>query len=77
MSKAPRAFDYLDHILEAIDRIGLYTADLDKVGFLNNSMVQDAVIRNLEIIGEAANNIQRVAPEFVVKYPDIPWQLLV
>jgi len=49
MSKALRIPDYLGHILEAIERIDRYTADLDQIGFLGNPMVQDAVIRNIEI----------------------------
>ena len=35
-------------------------------------MIQDAVIRNFEIIGEASKNVERVAPEFVVAHPDLP-----
>ena len=76
MSKALRVPDYLGHILQAIERIGRYTADLDEVGFLRNEMAQDAVIRNIEIIGEASNNIQRVAPEFAALHDDIPWQVM-
>lgn len=45
--------DYLGHILEAIERIGRYTDDIDENSFLQDEMAQDAVIRNLEIIGEA------------------------
>jgi len=45
--------DYLAHIIQAIQRIHQYTEDIDEVGFLQNEMVQDAVIRNIEIIGEA------------------------
>ena len=35
-------------------------------------MIQAAVIRNFEIIGEASKNVERVAPEFVVAHPDLP-----
>jgi uncharacterized protein with HEPN domain len=35
--------------------------------------VQDAVIRNIEIIGEAATRIQKHAPEFVIAHPELPW----
>jgi uncharacterized protein with HEPN domain len=35
-------------------------------------MIQDAVIRNFEIIGEASKNVERVAPEFVAAHPDLP-----
>ena len=54
MTKALRVPDYLSHALRAIERIGRYTADMDEAGFLNSELVQDAVIRNIEIIGEAA-----------------------
>lgn len=54
-----RLADYLAHILEAIDRIDRYTKGMDKTGFLNSQLVQDAVIRNFEIIGEASNNIEK------------------
>ena len=43
-------------------RILRYCNDMDEASFLSNAMVQDAVIRNLEIIGEASRNIERVAP---------------
>jgi len=64
MKKYTRIADYLRHILQAIERIERYTADLVEVNFLENSLVQDAVIRNLEIIGEAANNVRRVDSKF-------------
>ena len=76
MNKALRIPDYLEHILEAIERIESYTEDVDETSFLNNGMVQDAVIRNIEIIGEASNNIQRVFPEFASLHDDIPWQVM-
>lgn len=76
MSKALRVPDYLGHILDAIRRIDRYTEDMDEVAFLNNELVQDAVIRNIEIIGEASNNILRVAPEFAAQHDDIPWQVM-
>ena len=76
MTKALRVPDYLEHILRAIARIDRYTADLDEVGFLQSEMVQDAVLRNIEIIGEASNNIERVAPDFAAQNDDIPWLLM-
>ena len=73
MSRDPlRLPDYLDHILEAIHRIQGYCEDLDETGFLSTPLVQDAVIRNLEIIGEASRNIERVAPDFVTAHPELP-----
>ncbi|WP_260295693.1 DUF86 domain-containing protein [Sedimenticola hydrogenitrophicus] len=76
MNKALRVPDYLGHILQAIERIVRYTEDLDEAGFLNSEMVQDAVIRNIEIIGEASNNIQRVFPEFASLHEGIPWRVM-
>jgi uncharacterized protein with HEPN domain len=49
---------------------------MDEIGFLNSELVQDAVIRNIEIIGEASNNIQRVAPEFAARHDEIPWRVM-
>jgi len=48
MSRDPqRLVDYLAHILEAIERIHCYVEDMDEPAFLRDSLVQDAVIRNL------------------------------
>ena len=73
--KTKRLTDYLGHILQAIDRIKRYTAGFDETDFLKNEneMAQDAVIRNIEIIGEASNRIKKMAPEFVAKHADLPW----
>ena len=57
-----RLAGYLGHILEAIERIERYTEDMNEAAFLNNQLVQDAVIRNFEIIGEASNNIENTIP---------------
>ena len=76
MTKTLRVADYLGHILKAIERINRYTADMDAVSFLNSELVQDAVIRNIEIIGEASNNVLRVAPAFAAQHDDIPWQVM-
>jgi len=76
MKKSLRVPDYLGHIVQAIDRIERYTADIDEAGFLASELVQDAVIRNIEIVGEAANNIQREAPAFAVAHASVPWQVM-
>ncbi len=76
MSSDPQRLpDYLRHILEAIDRIRNYVKDLDEAGFLASNIVQDAVIRNLEVIGEASRNIERVHAEFAAAHPEIPLTL--
>jgi uncharacterized protein with HEPN domain len=76
MNKALRVPDYLAHILEAIERIEEYVSDMDETAFLASKLVQDAVIRNIEIVGEASNNIQRVDPAFTAKHDNIPWQVM-
>jgi uncharacterized protein with HEPN domain len=76
MSRDPQRLpDYLGHILEAIERIQAYVADVDEVGFLSSKIIQDAVIRNLEVIGEASRNIERVHPEFAAAHPELPLAL--
>ncbi len=64
-------FPYILHILEAIEAIQTYTSDLSKDDFLGNRLVQDAVIRNLEIIGEATKKISK---ELKIETPEIPWR---
>ena len=64
------AAPYLRHILDAISAIQEYTRD-GRESFLSDRKTQDAVIRNLEIVGEATRN---VPAEFRSAYPGIPWQ---
>ena len=45
---------------------------LDELAFLHSEIVQDAVIRNFEIIGEASRNIERHHPEFAAAHPELP-----
>lgn len=70
---ALRVQDYLEHIELAIARIRRYLAGLDRASFLASDEKQDAVIRNIEIIGEAAQSIRRRHPEFATRHPEIPW----
>ena len=67
-----RLADYLEHILQAIDRISRYTREMDEMTFLGNEMAQDAVIRNIEIIGEASHNIEDHYPGFAAAHPELP-----
>ncbi len=62
---------YLQHILDAISNIEKFIKGLTKEDFLDNVEKQYAVLRGLEIIGEAAKNISR---ELKKKYPHIPWR---
>jgi uncharacterized protein with HEPN domain len=74
MKHPARVEDYLRHIVEAIDRITDYIQELDNAAALERDhKTQAAVIRYIEIIGEAASIIQKQAPEFVAAHPSLPW----
>ncbi|MEM1557478.1 MAG: DUF86 domain-containing protein [Thermoproteota archaeon] len=69
MKKDPRIF--IEHVLESINAIEKYIEGLSKEEFLASMEKQDAVIRRLEVIGEAVKHIPNEIRE---KYPDIPWK---
>jgi uncharacterized protein with HEPN domain len=74
MRHPERVEDYLEHIVQAIQRAAEYVGRFDSLSaFQQSRLEQDAVIRNIEIIGEAARQIQRQAPEFVTAHPELPW----
>lgn len=70
MSKALRDADYLEHIRDAIARIDRYTAGKVEADFLAAELIQDGVIRNLEVIGEA---VTKLSPELKARFPDVSW----
>ena len=65
--------EFLSDIREAVKRIEQYIEKMNYEDFLNDIKTQDAVVRNLEIIGEATKNISN---DFKEKYPQIPWKKL-
>jgi uncharacterized protein with HEPN domain len=65
---------YLDDILEAINKIRDYIVGMDYDAFSNDDKTQDAVVRNLEIIGEAAGRLQGQVKDMS---PDIEWRKIV
>ncbi len=65
---------YLADMLEAVDRVCDYTSKLTYSSFSGNEMVADAVLRNLEVLGEAARHVPQTTRN---KYPGIPWTSLV
>jgi uncharacterized protein with HEPN domain len=75
MSRADtlRVADYLHHILEAITNIQDYTASMDLVTFMADRKTRDAVVRNLEVIGEACNNVTKVHAVFAAEHAEVPW----
>ncbi|HEY5615926.1 MAG TPA: DUF86 domain-containing protein [Bacteroidota bacterium] len=62
---------YLKHIRDAISKIEAYTKRVSKPSFLKNTLIQDGVIRQLEIIGEAT---KRLSDKFRDENSDIEWQ---
>ena len=65
--------EFLNDMLEAINRINVYTEKISYKKFLQDIKTQDAVVRNLEIIGEA---VKGVSKDFKEKYSRIPWKQL-
>ena len=61
---------YREHIVEAIKKIERYTAGFDFKKFDESDLVQDAVVREIEIIGEAAKHL---SAKFKTAYPNVPW----
>lgn len=61
---------YLGDILDAIRRIESYTTGIEKEVFLENLMMQDAVMHQIEIVGEASNSISE---KFREKHSQLPW----
>lgn len=62
---------FIDDIWESINRIEDYIEEVSKEEFERNTEKQDAVIRRIEIIGEAVKNLPQ---EFREKYPSVPWR---
>ena len=69
MKKDPKIF--IEHILKSISQIELFSKGLTKDDFFKNELKQYAIIRAIEIIGEATKNIPA---SFRNKYPDIEWK---
>lgn len=74
MKHPERVEDYLQHIAEAIERATSYLNPIpDLTAFQQAQQAQDAVIRNIEIIGEAVNKINSSAPDFLKQHHEVPW----
>ncbi len=70
--KAERVTTLLRQIIDAIDRVETYLRSRDHGSFMGTPLVQDAVIRQLIVIGEASGRILKQDPEFCAKHPGIP-----
>ncbi len=62
---------FILHTRDSIERINDFLKGVDKSAFLNSELIQSAVIRQIEIIGEAVKNIPS---SFREKYPNVPWK---
>jgi uncharacterized protein with HEPN domain len=69
VKKDPQVF--IDHILECIELVEDYLRGKTVEDFMGSTQLQDAVIRRIEIIGEATKNLPQ---DFKDKHPDIPWK---
>jgi uncharacterized protein with HEPN domain len=65
---------YLRHMLDAVERLQKYLKGVNRDKFELDEVLQDAVIRQLEILGEAAS---RVTPGFRSSVPEIPWSKVI
>ncbi len=66
--------DYLQDMLEATDKVATFIQGFSENGFLADEKTQYAVVRALEVIGEAA---KKIPPEVRSGYPDLPWREIV
>jgi uncharacterized protein with HEPN domain len=71
MSPTRRDVDYLADAAEAMRRVVVYTDTLSYRDFETDTKTQDAVIRNLQVLGEA---VKRLSSETRRAYPDLPWR---
>jgi len=62
---------YLEDILESCQRITRYTVGISYDSFAKNNLVYDAVLRNIEIVGEA---VKRLPDEIRDQYPEVEWR---
>lgn len=69
MNKSPKKI--LEHILESIELVNFYTDNKTEKDFISSILLQDAVIRRIEIIGEAVKNLPKEVRE---NNPHVPWK---
>ncbi len=62
---------YLRHILDAITKADGYLQGVDEAAFQQNSLIQDGVIRQIEIVGEATRHLSK---DLRSQYSEIPWE---
>src|SRR4030043_897431 len=62
---------YLRHIIDSVAKVKSYIKAIDEKEFNKSTLIQDAVIRQIDIIGEATRHL---STEFRVQYPEVPWE---
>ncbi len=62
---------YLRHMMDAITKIEKYIRDIQYEDFIDNTLIQDGVIRQIEIVGEATKKLSKETRE---KHPELPWK---
>ena len=65
--------DLIDDILICIEKIELYIKDIDYDKFTDDAKTQDAVVRNIDVIGEA---VKKLSEEIRSEYSSIPWKAI-
>jgi uncharacterized protein with HEPN domain len=68
-----RAHEYLGHMLDAVGQIQQYIRGRSATDFLSDRLLQDGVVRNFEILGEASRNLLDAVPDASKKFPGIPF----
>ena len=71
MKKPITIQDYLEDIIESVNRIEEYVQGMGIADFKKSQITQDAVIRAFEVLGEAT---KKIPEDFRNKYPDVPWK---
>jgi len=71
-----RAQEYVEHMQEACTRISRYIAGKSADDFLADTLIQDAVTRNLEILGESSKQLRNVLPDAQERFPGLPFAIL-
>lgn len=75
MKHPERVEDYLEHIAEMIEYATSFVQGVDSAELLKRDFkTQAAIVRCIEVIGEAATKIQQQNPAFVKSNPDVPWR---
>lgn len=74
MTRTSRDNDYLRHILQRVDRILTATKERDFSDYSADAVLQDAIERNIEVIGEAANKISKATRD---RFSQVPWAELI